>query len=238
MADIELSGLVPSLIITRLDRLSVKTILSAKKELSFIGSLSGSIDGIEFEGKGINFPADYIIHIQGIPNIPYTFYVSTRPSRWRNNGYEYGSDSFYYIDGTEIMDNSLVLHDASFVTVKRLPIRGEIRARKDLTHAGKAVIMLDGEERKCYECTTNVDGEVEYNYGLGGEIIEMDGEFKLKPRNGTAKRASGHYKLKGDWEAVLDGHVVAEAGSLSLYKDYKNVTPSFVRVYAQGRLVV
>lgn len=248
----ELQGLTPSVIITKLDKLSISTILT-RRDMNYSGRLYGRINGVEFNGTGVRVPSGYLLHVSfaQIGNASYPLYVSTSGSIESNRARErfvYEEDEF------KLMENLLVLHDSIFEPTSKLAGSVEVHAQRNLTVEGKAQLLLDEKTKDCYECRMQVDGEASSSAGLAGEIMELDGSFKLKLRKGRARRDYGEwYPLMGDQEFVLNGHVIAEVGSVSMFKERrylrsKNnkdwfyvrdaVSPSFVKVSAQGQLVV
>ena len=257
MAHIELQGLVPAVIITQLDSISIKTALTIpnKKGISYSGDLSVMIDCKEYAGSEITFSRGYLFHVQCKPvkDVSYPLYVSTSGSFLAQKSelkyyFEYKRERDGRYDDTDLIDNQLVLHDETYNPMSSLPCTGKMQAKRDTDHEDGSV-KINKNDVECYECKIGFDGVMKHEPVISGEIMEMDGEFKLKPRKGWAERESGKpYKLRGDWEAVLRGHVTAEVGSVSISREYRKwcsnyygwrteITPSFVSIKAQGELV-
>ncbi|MBI2084659.1 MAG: hypothetical protein HYT70_03565 [Candidatus Aenigmarchaeota archaeon] len=245
---IELDGVGESFIVTRLDKISITNYLGTDKQgYSFKGHVSGRADNRDYDGSAIQIPTGYIIRIRcesvedhGLGPL----YFSTSGTVSKNAGLYKTKFSdkvrinFLESEQITLLDNVLVLHASKFEPVIFLDASGEFQAKKVLDYKGQTP-TFDEVRTDFYECHMHFSGIVHASRGISGELMELDGRFKLKPRKGVAKRDGGKpYKLRGDQEFVIEGHVACEMGSLSTYFNDNNITPSFVKISAEGELVI
>lgn len=259
MPYVELNGLTESFIITQLDRFSIKTVLSSvsfgRRAITYRGELYGRIDGEEYRGQELIFDRGRLVHAKykQLRGLAYPLYVSTLGTvSHYSEGSRYAGKMGKPAD--YIVDNVLVLHDDALVTLSQLSASGEVRSRKDPpsdanrdTINDSSNVELDGVKKDGSECEIRFNGNVVYIPRIFGEIMELDGLFKLRMLKGTARRGTNKpYKLRGDWEAVFKGNVNAEVGSVSILREYFDKdgwimispTTSMVRVFAKGELIV
>lgn len=235
MAYVGLEGLTESLIITQLDGISIKSVLADRRKVNYEGDFLGKVDGERFTRKQLAFIGGYLLHARYTPleEMQRPLYVSTLGTVLSYSqmlphayfGLDYGDIDF-------IVDNMVVLHDSRLSPVSSLRCAGEIRGKKDTTDVNGHMIT-EGTRMNGNECEFNFNGSVNSEPALGGEIIELDGSFKLKILTGWAERYGIRYKLRGDWEAVFRGHVTTEVGSVSILKEYPRnfrVTSSLIKV--------
>lgn len=241
-----------SFIITQLDRISVKGVINRRRRtVSYSGNCLGAIDGKVDEGTGIEFPGHsrYLFHFQGKPLAFSPLYVSTSGTVLRNRidlGYSFTKLFNYEEEGLEFVDNLLIVHDSSFKPVRLSVFYPRLKAKRYRDFP--AYVITDGlnrSRRESYfnECQFDFEESIKLDL-VAGEVMELDGIFKLKPRTGKATRKSGTYHLRGDQEFVLQGHVHATVGSTSIYldSDYSKdsplrISPSLIKLSAQGELV-
>lgn len=140
------------------------------------------------------------------------------------------------------IQNLVLLHDSSFHPVVRLNVTESIATslREGKSEATVSLDLAPGTPIGYNKLDfTLQEGSVEFSPALASEIMEIEGEFKLKLKGRArriTKRIDTSYKLKGDWEGNVHGRVDIEIGALAYWKR-DNVSRPGIKVSFDGSLL-
>jgi len=314
MVEIKLDGVVESLIISRLDELSVKTITHPQSRISYQGNIEGFVDSSSFgesefylqgkhllharynpsafrilkNGSEVEQPASEPLYVSSLGSLVYYVMNGIRSNDslpiffWRClkekkpgclasfdefvKGYmedsEDSKNSFWagiHIGNAkdkggaklpeafnslatfltfltpEAIEDKIFIHDSEYHPVKSLKISaGNLKATKDWGFENYA--RSSSERLGGYETALDLTGDATFQPPLTGELLQVSGLLKVKPRKGIARRGKTEYRLKGDWEPVFEGRADLRICQPCYWKGVA-ATNSELCIKAEGELI-